>query len=172
MPSDGPRQRCRRADCCRGRPLRESCERARDETTQVGDSRRGGGEAGWHRPRSHGISDPLTCQTRGAWRVKGLGIVSWEHLLMLAGAQGAKAAVMIRRFVVAAAGQSRLVSRGPAESAADVAAQRLGSMQQRTLDHVNWHDRRTVRSSRPCRVFVLRDQPTRGRSRILADVRS
>jgi hypothetical protein len=50
-----------------------------------------------------------------AWRVKGLGAVSWDYLLMLSGAQGVKADTTVRRFVSAAVGESGLVTKERAE---------------------------------------------------------
>lgn len=83
---------------------------------------------------------------RRAWRVKGLGSVSWDYLLMLSGTQGVKADVMVRRFVTTAVGESGLVSTDRAERAAKAAAARLGSTQ-RALDHANWQYQRLARSS-------------------------
>ena len=86
-----------------------------------------------------------TSDARRAWRVKGLGAVSWDYLLMLAGVQGVKADTRVRNFVTTAVGESDVVSKERAERAAKAAAQRLGSTQ-RALDHAIWQYQRTVRS--------------------------
>ncbi|GAB2472030.1 hypothetical protein [Xylanimonas ulmi] len=79
---------------------------------------------------------------RRAWCVRGLGAVSWDYVLMLAGVQGVKADTMVRRFVTAAVGASVLVSKERAESAVKAAASRLGATE-RALDHAIWlHQRR------------------------------
>lgn len=85
-------------------------------------------------------------QAGRAWRVKGLGPVSWDYLLMLSGAQGVKADSRVRSFVTTAVGENGLVSKDRAERAAKAAAERLGSTQ-RALDHAIWQYQRTVRSS-------------------------
>lgn len=81
-----------------------------------------------------------------AWRVKGLGIVSFDYLLMLSGAQGVKADTMVRRFVTRAVEESGLVSKERAERAVKGAAQSFGSTQ-RALDHAIWLYQRTARAS-------------------------
>lgn len=81
-----------------------------------------------------------------AWQVNGLGSVSWDYLLMLAGAQGIKADSRVRQFVTTAVGEGGLVAKDRAKRAAKAAAERLGSTQ-RALDHAIWQYQRTVRSS-------------------------
>ncbi|WP_020013347.1 hypothetical protein [Promicromonospora sukumoe] len=82
-------------------------------------------------------------EARRAWSVKGLGPVSWDYLLMLAGAQGVKADTKVRQFVTTAVGESCIVSKGRAERAVKAASERLGSTQ-RALDHAIWQYQRTV----------------------------
>jgi hypothetical protein len=64
---------------------------------------------------------------RGAWvRVHGLGKVSWDYLLMLAGEDGVKADTMVRRFVAEAIGLNGMVADERAHAAVRSAAAALG----------------------------------------------
>jgi hypothetical protein len=84
-------------------------------------------------------ASPVTlAAARTAWtRTYGLGPVSWDYLLMLAGQDGVKADTMVRRFVTRAVGASQQVSVERARAAVREAAERLG-VQQSVLDHRIW----------------------------------
>ncbi|WP_125775955.1 hypothetical protein [Antribacter gilvus] len=72
-----------------------------------------------------------------AWRVRGLGFVSWTYLLMNAGVDGVKADTMVRRFVAQALGESGPVSVERAQAAVTGAAAELQATQ-KALDHAIW----------------------------------
>lgn len=74
---------------------------------------------------------------RTAWTgTKGLGSVSWDYLLMLAGEDGVKPDTMVRRFVTAAVGIPE-VSTERASLAVRAAADGL-SVSAKALDHAIW----------------------------------
>ena len=85
-------------------------------------------------------ADPVAAGS--VWRVRGLGPVSWEYLLMLAGTQGVKADTMVRRFVTTAVGAGSLVSSERAGTAVKAVAARL-DVTERAFDHAIWGYQRT-----------------------------
>lgn len=72
--------------------------------------------------------------------VRGLGRVSWAYVLMLTGADGVKADVMVRRFVATAVGE-QAVTDERARLAVEGAAELMG-VGARLLDHAIWRYQR------------------------------
>ncbi|PFG41442.1 hypothetical protein ATJ88_0081 [Isoptericola jiangsuensis] len=85
-----------------------------------------------------GASDSTLAAAQRAWRgVRGLGLASWDYLLMHVGTEGVKADTMIRRFVTRAVGESVRVSDIRARAAVKDAAASMG-VSERVLDHRIW----------------------------------
>lgn len=87
-------------------------------------------------------------RVRTAWvGTKGLGSVSWDYLLMLAGQDGVKPDTMVRRFVTAAVGIPE-ASTERATLAVRAAADGLG-VSAKALDHAIWrYESETARRRR------------------------
>lgn len=82
--------------------------------------------------------DGPQAEVKKAWLgVSGLGQASWRYLLMLAGVDGTKPDVMIRRFVTSAVGAEKMVSPDRAGAAIEGAAVEL-KVKTFLLDHTVW----------------------------------
>lgn len=78
-----------------------------------------------------------TMAKRARLSVGGLGPASWRYLLMLAGVDGTKPDIMIRRFVTPAVGAEQTVGAERARAAIEGAAAELG-VRTFLLDHTVW----------------------------------
>lgn len=88
--------------------------------------------------RATSSDDALQSKAKRAWLgVSGLGPASWRYLLMLAGVDGTKPDIMIRRFVTFAVGAEQTVGAERARAAIEGAAAEL-EVGMFLLDHTVW----------------------------------